>query len=115
MVVDINTESEQHMAVKALEALDLAKKTGKVKKGINEVTKIVERGLAKLVVIAKDVSPKEILMHLPLLCEEKGVPLIIISSKEDLGATVGLSVGTSAAVVVHEGEAKALIKQLQTK
>ena len=67
----------------ALEAIELAKKTGKIKKGTNEVTKVVERGTAKLVVTAKDVNPPEIIMHLPALCEEKEIPLVEVEKKED--------------------------------
>ena len=97
---------------KALEAVELAKKTGKIKKGANEVTKIVERGQAKLVVVAKDVNPPEIIMHLPALCEEKKIPFVEVEKKEDLGAAAGLGVGTTAVAIVAEGEAKDLIKQL---
>ena len=97
---------------KALEAIELAKKTGKIKKGTNEVTKAVERGTAKLVVTAKDVNPPEIIMHLPALCEEKKIPLVEIEKKEDLGDAAGLGVGTSAVAIVQEGDSKNLIKQL---
>jgi large subunit ribosomal protein L7Ae len=97
---------------KALEAIELAKKTGKIKKGINEVTKAVERGKAKLVVIAKDVNPPEITMHLPALCEEKGAILVEVAKREDLGAAAGLGVPTTAIAIVEEGEAKDIIKQL---
>ena len=97
---------------KALEAIELAKKTGKIKKGTNEVTKVVERNTAKLVVTAKDVNPPEITMHLPALCEEKKIPFVEVEKKEDLGAAAGLSVGTSAVAIVQEGESKDLIKQL---
>ena len=51
--------------------IEKARKTGKVEKGTNEVTKDIERGTAKLIVYAKDVEPKEITMHLPVLCKEK--------------------------------------------
>ena len=97
---------------KALEAIELAKKTGKIRKGINEVTKVVERGKAKLVVIAKDVNPPEIIMHLPALCEEKKIPLVEVEKKEDLGIAAGLGVSTTAIAIVEEGEAKVIIKQL---
>jgi large subunit ribosomal protein L7Ae len=99
-------------ANKAYEAVEIAKKTGKIKKGSNETTKMVERGLAKLVVVASDVSPKEIVMHLKPLCEEKGVPYVEVPSKEELGAAAGLQVATSAVVIVKEGEATDLIKEL---
>jgi len=51
--------------------IEKVKKTGKIEKGTNEVTKAIERGTAKLVVYAGDVEPKEIVQHLPLLCKEK--------------------------------------------
>lgn len=97
---------------KALEAVEIARTTGKVRKGSNEVTKMLERGKAKLVVFAKDISPPEIVMHLPLLAKEKNVPCVEVASKEELGAAAGLTVPTAAVVVVEEGDAKTLIKQL---
>lgn len=89
---------------KAYETIELAKKSGKIKKGTNEVTKAAEKGIAKLVVIAKDVSPEEIVMHLKPLCKEKGVPYTEVDSKEELGAAAGLQVSTSAVAVIQEGK-----------
>ena len=94
------------------EAIETAKATGKLKKGTNEVTKAIERGDAKLVVAAKDVSPPEITMHLPLLCEEKGIPFVKVASKEELGAAAGIDKPTSSVAIVQEGEAKSLIKDI---
>lgn len=97
---------------KAYEAVEVANSTGKIKKGSNEVTKALEKGKAKLVVIAKDVSPPEITMHLPILAKEKNVPCVEVPSKEELGAAAGLSLGTAAVAVVQEGEAKKLIAEI---
>jgi large subunit ribosomal protein L7Ae len=97
---------------KALEAIEIARTTGKISKGANEATKAIEKGTAKLVVFAGDVSPKEIVMHLPLLCKEKNVPCVKISKREDLGAAAGLPVSTAAVAIVKEGDAKALIEEL---
>ena len=97
------------MSEKLYEAIEVARKTGKIKKGINEVTKMVERGKAKHVVYAEDVSPKEITMHLPLLCKEKGVACDAVASKEELGAAAGLPVGTGAVAIITEGDAKELL------
>ena len=94
------------------EAIELAKASGKIKKGTNEVTKAIERGAAKLVVVADDASPKEIVMHLPLLSKEKEVPCFNVSSKEELGAAAGLGVSTAAIAIVQEGQAKDLIKDI---
>ena len=91
--------------VSAYEIVETAKKTGKIEKGVNEVTKAIERGTAKLVVIADDVEPKEITQHLPLLCEEKGIPYEKVDSKKKLGTIMGISVACSAVAVIEEGEA----------
>ena len=95
---------------KAYEAVELARKSGKIKKGTNEVTKAVEKNSAKLVLVAQDTSPKEVVMHIKPLCDEKKVPYVEVPSKEDLGSASGLMVSTSAVAVVVEGEAKDIIK-----
>ncbi len=97
---------------KVLETIEVARTSGKIRKGANEVTKAIEKGEAKLVVYAGDVSPKEVVMHLPLLCKEKRITCIQVSRKEDLGAAAGLAVGTTAVAIVKEGEAKAAIEAL---
>ena len=100
---------------KALEAIEVAKATGKIKKGTNEVTKALEKGTAKLVTYAKDASPAEIVMHIPLLAKEKGVACIEIPTKEELGASAGIDVPTASVAIVEEGESKALIKEISEK
>ncbi|MFH2021489.1 MAG: ribosomal L7Ae/L30e/S12e/Gadd45 family protein [archaeon] len=99
-------------AEKGYEAVEIARTTGKIKKGTNEVTKQIERGNAKLVVYAKDVNPPEVVMHLPMLCKEKGVLCIEVPSKEELGAAAGIQVGTGAVAVIEPGEAASIIKEL---
>lgn len=103
---------EKEIMELALDAVEKARKTGKLKKGVNEAIKAVEKGAAKLVVVAKDVNPPEIIMPFKPLCSEKKIPLVTIGTKEDLGAAAGLGVGTSAVAVVQEGDAKDAIKRL---
>ena len=100
-------------AEKAYEAIEVARTTGKIKKGTNEVTKQIERGHAKLVVIAKDVNPPEVTMHLPLLCKEKGIACVEVPSREELGAAAGIQVSTSAVCVTEPGEASSIIKGIK--
>lgn len=95
---------------KALEIIEKARRTGKIRKGVNEVTKVLERGIAKFVAIAKDVSPPEIVMHIPILAKDKGIPFAQVSRKEDLGAAVGIQVPTSAVAVITLGDAEKLVK-----
>lgn len=109
-MVDLNAEVNKEIVDRAYEAIEIAKKTGKLKKGANEVTKAAERGMAKLVVVAKDVNPQEIVMHLPILCKEKEIPCVPVPSKEDLGVAAGLDVSTTAVAIIQEGEAREAIK-----
>lgn len=97
---------------KILEAVEIARTTGKIRKGANETTKAIEKGQAKLVVYADDVSPKEVVMHLPLLCQDKNVPCRKVSKKDDLGAAAGLAVPTAAVAIVKEGDAKAAVEEI---
>jgi large subunit ribosomal protein L7Ae len=93
--------------------VEKAKKTGKVEKGTNEVTKAIERGTAKLVVYAADVEPKEIVQHIPLLCKEKKIPCREVDSRQKLGLAVGISVPASSIVVISSGEAESEINSLK--
>ncbi len=99
---------------KAYEAIEVARTTGKIRKGTNEVTKAIERGTAKLVVVAKDIQPPEIIMHLPLLCKEKNIPCVEVPSKEELGAAAGLQVATSSVAITEAGESTPIIKEIAT-
>jgi len=85
--------------------VEKARKTGKIEKGTNEVTKAIERGTAKFVVYATDVEPKEIVQHIPLLCKEKGIVCKEVDSKQKLGIAVGIPVSASSIAVIEAGDA----------
>jgi len=108
-------EVSKEIIDKALEAVEVAKSTGKIKKGANEVTKAIERGVAKLVVIAGDVTPPEVIMHIPLLSKEKGVICIEVPTKEELGAAAGIDVPTAGVAIVQEGQSKDIIKDIAAR
>jgi len=108
-------ELSKEMIDKVYEAIEVARSTGKIKKGTNEVTKSIERGEAKLVAYAKDVTPAEITMHIPLLCEEKGIMCAAVPSKEELGAAAGIGVQTVSVAIVEEGEAAKIVKEIAAK
>lgn len=86
--------------------VEKARKTGKIEKGTNEVTKAIERGTAKLVVYAADVSPKEIVQHIPLLCKEKKVLWKEVDSRQKLGIAAGLPVSASSVVIINAGDSE---------
>ncbi|MEA2034774.1 MAG: 50S ribosomal protein L7Ae [Euryarchaeota archaeon] len=107
--VYVKFEVSEEIQNKALEALEISRDTGKIKKGSNEATKAIERGTAQLVLVSGDVEPEEIVMHLPLLCDEKQIPYVIINKQNDVGAASGLDVGSAAAAIVKAGKAKELV------
>lgn len=103
------------LATKSLEALELARDTGRIKKGTNEATKAIERGVARLVIVGEDVQPPEIVAHIPALCEEKKTPYIYVKKQSELGAAAGLSVKSAAAAIVEPGKAKELLDEIVQK
>ncbi|MCS7094581.1 MAG: 50S ribosomal protein L7Ae [Thaumarchaeota archaeon] len=111
----VKFQTPKELASATLEVVKLVRSSGKMKKGINEVTRAVERGLAKLVVIAEDVDPPEIVAFLPILCDEKRVPYVYVPSKRDLGGAAGLDVPTSAIAVVEPGEGKSYLEEIVKK
>lgn len=115
MAMFVRFEVPDELAKQTYDVIEKARDTGKVSKGTNEVTKQVERGAAKLVVMAEDTSPEEILAHIPLLSEEKGITYTYVPSKSELGQSAGLSVGTAAVAVLDAGAAGELIEDLIKK
>jgi large subunit ribosomal protein L7Ae len=111
----VEWEPTEELQKKALEALEIAKDTGRIKKGINEATKSIERGLARLVVVAEDVEPQEVIMYLPGLCDDKKAPYIFVKSKVDLGNAAGIERPTAAVAIIVEGKAKELVDDLVEK
>jgi len=106
---------EKEVVEQVYKAIETARQDGKISKGVNEVTKSIERGDAKLVAFASDVSPKEIVMHLPGLSKEKQIPCVQVGTKEELGAAAGLKVPTSAVAVVKSEGAKKIIELVKSK
>jgi large subunit ribosomal protein L7Ae len=111
----VKFEVSKEIADAAYEALQISAKTGAVRKGTNETTKAVERAQAKLVVIAEDVDPPEVVAHLPLLCEEKKIPYIFVPSKAKIGDAIRIEVPAASACIVKEGEATGLVKEIITR
>jgi len=115
MPVYVDFDVPADLAEDALEALEVARDTGRVKKGTNETTKAVERGNADLIFIAEDVQPEEIVMHLPELADEKDVPYVFVGSQEDVGHAAGLEVGSAAAAIVTAGDASEDVEDIADK
>ena len=108
----VKFETSKDLVNAVYEAVRVSKQSGKVRKGTNETTKAIERGVSKLVVIAEDVEPPEVVAHLPILCEERNAPFIFVPSKQQLGASLGIDVGSAAATIVDAGDAQHIVEQV---
>jgi large subunit ribosomal protein L7Ae len=108
----VKFETPKEVSEAAYEVLRQASSTGKVRKGTNEATKAIERGVAKLVVIAEDVQPPEVVAHLPILCEERKIPYVFVPSKDAIGPAIGIDVSTASAEVFDAGEGSQTLEQV---
>jgi len=105
----------KEVAEAAYEVLKIASESGKIRKGTNEATKAIERGKAKLVLIAENVEPPEIVAHLPMLCDERKAQYIYVPEKSRLGQSAGLLVGSAAAAIEDAGEGEELLNEILEK
>ena len=108
----VKFETPAPVAQKALEAVKVGKDTGHIRKGTNEVTKSIESAKAQFVVIASDVEPEEVVMHIPMLCAEKNIPYCYVLTKKELGEAAGMAVPTSAVSIEKAGNAAEIIRDI---
>jgi len=108
-------EPSESLAEQTYDAVEKSEDTGKVVIGTNEVTKAIERNEADLVVIAGNVSPEEIVMHLPSLAEERDIPYTFVPDKEELGLAAGIQVQSAAIAVTKTGNAEDDIEDVAEK
>jgi large subunit ribosomal protein L7Ae len=111
----VKFETPKDVQSKALEAITVAADTGRVRKGANETTKAIEGGNAVLVVIAEDVDPEEVVMHIPMICGEKGIPYCYVATKKELGTAAGLPVTSAAIAIEKPGNAAEIVKSITEK
>ncbi|KAL7788192.1 50S ribosomal protein L30e-like protein [Trichoderma ceciliae] len=100
-----------------LDLLQSAMHIRQAKKGANEVTKAINRGTCELAVLAADTEPLAIILHIPLICEDKGVSYVYVPSKTLLGRACGVSRAVIAASISSNelSELSGQIKALQQK
>ncbi|KAK3307907.1 50S ribosomal protein L30e-like protein [Chaetomium strumarium] len=96
----------------------LIKKGAKLKsihRGVKECEKAIKKCPVKtaasgeipapgLVIIAGDISPMDVIMHFPILCEEHGVPYLYVRSRADLGVAACTKRATSVVMLKPEGK-----------
>eukprot|EP01027_Heterolobosea_sp_BB2_P026961 GEZU01042097.1.p2 GENE.GEZU01042097.1~~GEZU01042097.1.p2 ORF type:complete len:144 (+),score=56.58 GEZU01042097.1:48-434(+) len=103
--------ADEQLTLTILDLVQQAHNFKQVKKGANEATKALNRGISEFIVLAADTEPLEILLHIPLLCEDKNVPYVFVRSKTALGRACGVSRDVIA-VAVLTNEASSLNPQI---
>lgn len=94
--------ADSAMVKKILDLCQQANNYKQIRKGANEATKTLNRGQSELIVLSADAQPLEILLHLPLLCEDKNVPYVFVPSKQALGRACGVTRPVIAASILSK-------------
>ena len=108
----VKFETPQDLVAPILEAVRVAVESGKVKRGTNEATKAIERGISKLIVIAEDVEPPEVVAHLPIICDEQKAAYAFVPNKQELGKALGIDVTSASAAILDAGDAKHIVDEV---
>lgn len=96
--------ADSKLTINILNLVQQAHNYKQLKKGANEVTKTLNRGTAEMIVLAADTEPLAILLHLPLLCEDKNIPYVFVPSRQALGRACGMSRSVMAcSILSNEG------------
>lgn len=103
------------LTAKILNLVQQAANYKQLRKGANEATKTLNRGLSEFVIMAADAEPLEIVLHIPILCEDKNVPYVFVRSKQALGRACGVSRPIVAcSITINEGsQLKPQIQSIQ--
>lgn len=83
--------ADESLTQSLLDLVQQCQHARQLKKGANETTKTLNRGTSELVVLAGNATPLAIILHLPLLCEDKNVPYVYVPDKMALGRATGVS------------------------
>ena len=109
--------ADADLTIALLDLVQQATNYKQTKKGANEATKTLNRGISEMIIMAADAEPIEILLHLPLLCEDKNVPYVFVPSKIALGRACGVSRPViSCSITTNEAsQLKTLIEGMKIK
>ncbi|XP_011179742.1 H/ACA ribonucleoprotein complex subunit 2-like protein [Zeugodacus cucurbitae] len=84
-----------------------------LRNGLKDVQTRLRKGETGICIFAGDVTPIDIMCHLPAVCEEKGIPYAYTPSRVDLGAAMGVKRGTVALLVREHPDYKDLYDELK--
>lgn len=101
-----------------------AAKAGTLKRGVKEVVKTLRKSAAAgpgntafpgLVIIAGDISPQDVISHIPVLCEDHNVPFIFVTSRAELGAAAKTKRPTSVVMIMEKADGKKSASKKESK
>ncbi len=95
--------ADKKLSKKALKVVKRAAKAKMIKRGIKEVQKAIRKHQKGVCVLAGDISPIDVICHIPILCEENDIPYVYVASKADLGTACTTKRPTSC-VLITPGE-----------
>ncbi|XP_038045691.1 H/ACA ribonucleoprotein complex subunit 2-like protein [Patiria miniata] len=114
-----NPLASKKLTKKIYKTVKKASKVKTLRRGVKEVQKFIRKGETGFVVFAGDVTPIEVMCHLPAVCEDRNIPYAYVPAKKDLGAAMGAKRATCCILVkTHEDfsdlfdDCLQLIKQL---
>eukprot|EP01027_Heterolobosea_sp_BB2_P024983 GEZU01037870.1.p1 GENE.GEZU01037870.1~~GEZU01037870.1.p1 ORF type:complete len:174 (-),score=66.94 GEZU01037870.1:91-612(-) len=91
--------ADKKLTKKLFKLTKKAKEAKSIRKGVKEVTKAIRKGQKGLVILAGDVTPLDVMTHIPVLCEEANIPYVYVTSKDELGTVAGTKRATSTIMV----------------
>ena len=71
-----------------------------LKRGVKDVVKAIKKGSKGIVIIAADVTPVDVVSHIPVLCEDRGIPYIFVRSRMELGVAAETKKPTSVVLML---------------
>ncbi|TQS37594.1 hypothetical protein Golomagni_01927 [Golovinomyces magnicellulatus] len=104
-----NPLADEKITKKVLKSVKKASKNKTLKRGVKEVVKALRKSpqgvgiiSAKCVVIlAADISPMDVISHIPILCEDHNIPYIFVASRAELGSASNTKRPTSVVMVTE--------------
>lgn len=81
--------ANKKLSKKLAKLIPKANKVRLIRKGVREVQKSLRKGLKGILLLAADTSPVDIIVHLPLVCEDAAMPYCFLPSKKELGRACG--------------------------
>ncbi len=103
--------ASRKLTKKLYKTVKKAQKAKKLKRGVREVVKGLRKNEKGLVVLAGDVSPLDVISHIPVFCEDKGVPYCYVPSRRDLGTAGGTKRPTSVVLIQKATDYKELYEE----